>query len=56
MDESQNLEELQPFTAVFQLVESKESSSKTIDKKINHVIGRGNMMFNVTSIRLLKIT
>ncbi|XP_012943910.1 phosphatidylinositol 4,5-bisphosphate 3-kinase catalytic subunit beta isoform [Aplysia californica] len=42
MDESQNLEELQPFLAMFQLVENKEDDrSKTLDKKIDHLIGRG---------------
>lgn len=42
LDESQNLEQLQPFLAVFQLVKKKgDTKSKTIDKKINNLIGRG---------------
>ncbi|GFO42474.1 phosphatidylinositol 4,5-bisphosphate 3-kinase catalytic subunit delta isoform [Plakobranchus ocellatus] len=42
LDESQNLEELQPFLPVFQFVRRKgDKVTKTLDKKINNLIGRG---------------
>lgn len=42
LDESQNLEQLQPFLPVFQFVRKKgNNETKTLDKKINDLIGRG---------------
>ncbi|BFZ23020.1 hypothetical protein BsWGS_26059 [Bradybaena similaris] len=42
LDESQNLEELQPFLGLFQVVKKKgDTTSKTLDKNINFLIGRG---------------
>jgi phosphatidylinositol-4,5-bisphosphate 3-kinase len=42
LDESQNLEELQPFLGLFQVVKKKgDTKSKTLDKNINFLIGRG---------------
>ncbi|RUS84646.1 hypothetical protein EGW08_007566, partial [Elysia chlorotica] len=42
LDESQNLEQLQPFLPVFQFVRKKgDNVTKTLDKKINNLIGRG---------------
>ena len=45
LDESQNLEELQPFCdrhVTIQLVKKKgDPKTKTLDKNLNHVLGRG---------------
>ncbi|XP_059138757.1 phosphatidylinositol 4,5-bisphosphate 3-kinase catalytic subunit delta isoform-like [Physella acuta] len=42
LDESQNLEQLQPFMGLFQLVKKKgDTKTKTLDKKISNLIGQG---------------
>lgn len=47
LDESQNLEELQPFLGLFQVVKKKgDTTSKTLDKNINFLIGRGKFSFS----------
>ncbi|GFR65738.1 phosphatidylinositol 4,5-bisphosphate 3-kinase catalytic subunit delta isoform [Elysia marginata] len=42
LDESQNLDQLQPFLPVLQFVPKKgNNETKTLDKKINNLIGKG---------------
>ena len=41
MDESQNLNDVRPFWPVLKLMEKRGDKSKTLDRRVNNLIGKG---------------